>query len=66
MKYLFAILLLPFCFLTEAFIVVQWFYIIHVSWWWIVYFILADTGSGVFMRAVLGVELFPKNVKEEK
>lgn len=57
MKYVVALALLPSCFLTEYFLVAQWLHVIHVSWWWIVYFISADAGNGFIFRKVLGISL---------
>ncbi len=53
MKYLLALALLPFCFLTEYFIVAQFLHLIVASWWWIVYTVLADAGNGIMMRRIL-------------
>jgi hypothetical protein len=50
MRFMLAVLVLPFVFLTEYFIVAQWLHVIHVSWWWILYTLAADTGNGLFVR----------------
>jgi uncharacterized membrane protein YhaH (DUF805 family) len=64
MKYLLAIFMIPFCFLTEYFIVAQWLHFIQVSWWWILYFMLADTGNGIYIRRIIGVSLLPEKKRE--
>jgi len=57
MRFVIALLVLPFCFLTEYFIVAQWLHVIHVSWWWIVYALAADAGNGFLIRRlVIGKE----------
>jgi hypothetical protein len=53
MRFVLAVLVLPFAFLTEYFIVLQWFHYIHVSWWWIVYALLADAGNGHMIRMLV-------------
>lgn len=57
MRFVLALVVLPFCFLTEYFLVLQWFHYIHVSYWWMVYTVLADAGNG---------HLFYKLVKDNK
>ncbi len=55
MKFVFALLILPFVFLTEYFLVAQWLGYIHVSYWWIVYTLSADAGNGFLFRKLVGV-----------
>jgi len=53
MRFVLAAMVLPFAFLTEAFLVLQWFHYIHVSWWWIVYTILADASNGYLFKMLV-------------
>jgi hypothetical protein len=40
-----------FIYTTEVFIFSQLIGITHANWWWIVWFILADTGTSAMVRA---------------
>jgi hypothetical protein len=42
--------LLPFCFMTEAFVWLQLFHQIHASWWWMLWFVLQDAATAKIFR----------------
>jgi hypothetical protein len=65
MKYLLALFILPSCFLTEYYLAAQWMHVIHVSWWWTIYVIVADLNNGLLLRSVIGLPLLAPTKKSK-
>lgn len=60
MRLIIALCILPFVFLTEYFLVAKWLGYIHVSYWWLVYTLLADTGNGLLVKGMVTGQLASK------
>jgi hypothetical protein len=52
MRFVIALMIVPFCFLTEYFLAAKFLHLISVSYWWLIYTILADTGNCAFIKKV--------------